>query len=376
MNKDYTYAEIKELINEELVNFNFIIESKHIFNSEFNKYRKFFKGLLKKTTKTKNNYFWSDRPESETNKKFAYHYPTFNTYEDTKGIGKYITLDTCKVNNDPDDKNLQDFDMNQLYKDFPNLKKDQELLLSLKEKVRGGRRPKDLEKDYEAERLKKAAEENKATCGICNQHWELVDMLGEGQKFGLSKNVIADHGFTIKFGNGRDGVCFGARFHCWEKSPKVKIEYVNQILQPTLDEVLKEKPTDKTVEYYKEEIKDYFKAKEEYNNLSDELIIEYRNKKREMGDLFNPITKFETVSYSENVKKVHAINLRYTRPTICFFNQRIATPITLKAEEVTLEYLTKFWSDYKTRLENEIATFETAIKNWKLQPTPRERLGK
>ena len=45
-----------------------------------------------------------------------------------------------------------------------------------------------------------------------------------------------------------------------------------------------------------------------------------------------------------------------------------------KAEEVTLEYLTKFWSDYKTRLENEIATFETAIKNWKLQPTPRERL--
>ena len=49
---------------------------------------------------------------------------------------------------------------------------------------------------------------------------------------------------------------------------------------------------------------------------------------------------------------------------------------SLKVEEVTLEYLTKFWFDYKTRLENEIATFETAIKNWKLQPTPRERLGK
>ena len=31
---------------------------------------------------------------------------------------------------------------------------------------------------------------------------------------------------------------------------------------------------------------------------------------------------------------------------------------------------------YFPRLENEIATFETAIKNWKLQPTPRERLGK
>ena len=135
-------------------------------------------------------------------------------------------------------------------------------------------------------------------------------------------------------------------------------------------------PTDKTVEYYKEEIKDYFKAKEEYNNLPNELTYEYRNKKRELGKYFNPTSKFDTESYSENVKKVHAIYIRYTRPTISFCGQRIATSITLKVEEVTLEYLTKFWSDYKTRLENEIATFETAIKNWKLQPTPRERLGK
>ena len=35
MNRTYTYAELKDLINEELVNYNFIIESKHIFNSEF-----------------------------------------------------------------------------------------------------------------------------------------------------------------------------------------------------------------------------------------------------------------------------------------------------------------------------------------------------
>tara|TARA_B100000029_G_C17521364_1_gene940020 strand:- start:308 stop:1414 length:1107 start_codon:yes stop_codon:yes gene_type:complete len=364
MNRTYTYSELKDLINEELENFNHIIESKHIFNSEFNKYRKFFKGLLKKTTKTKNNYFWSDRPESETNKKFVYHYPTFNTYEDSKGYGLYFYLTKDDV---------VDLDMTQLYKDFPNLKKDQELLLSLKPNVRSGRRPKDLEKDYEAERLKKAAEENKATCGICNQHWELVDMEGERQKFGLSKNVIADHGFTIRFG-GRNGVCFGARFHCWEKSPKVKIEYVKQVLKPLLNSVLKEQPTQVTVDAYKKRIKDYFVAKEEYNNLPNELIYEYRNKKREMGDSFNPTTTWNPKSYSENVKKVHAIYERCTRPAIAFSGQQVATLITLKVEEVTLEYLTKFWFDYKTRLENEIATFETAIKNWKLQPTPRERL--
>ena len=362
MNRTYTYAELKERIQKDYETFNFIIESKHIFNQEFIGFRKFFKNLLKKQSKSKNDWFRKDQPISETNKKFDILYPYF---EKVGGYRIYLNKET-----------VADLSMTQLYKDFPNLKADYDLLLSLKEKVRGGKRPKDLEKDYEAERLRKAAEENKATCGICHDHWELVDMGGEGRKFNLSKNVIADHGFTIKFGTGRDGVCFGARFHCWEKSPQVKIEYVKQILQPTLDEVLKEKPTDKTVKYYKEEIKDYFKAKEEYNNLSDELIIEYRNKKREMGDFFNPTSKFDTESYSENIKKVHAINLRYTRPTISFCGQRIATSITLKVEEVTLEYLTKFWSDYKTRLENEIATFETAIKNWKLQPTPRERLGK
>ena len=93
-----------------------------------------------------------------------------------------------------------------------------------------------------------------------------------------------------------------------------------------------------------------------------------------MGKSFNPTTTWNPESYSENVKKVHAIYARYTRPAIAFSGQQVAPPITLKAEEVTLEYLTKFWSDYKIRLENEIARFETAIKNWKLQPTPRERL--
>ena len=50
MNRTYTYVELKDLINEELVNYNFIIESKHIFNSEFKKYKRFFKGLTKKIT--------------------------------------------------------------------------------------------------------------------------------------------------------------------------------------------------------------------------------------------------------------------------------------------------------------------------------------
>ena len=41
-----------------------------------------------------------------------------------------------------------------------------------------------------------------------------------------------------------------------------------------------------------------------------------------------------------------------------------------------LELLVKIWSDYKDRIQADIDRFQTAIKNWKLQPTPRERLGK
>ena len=358
MNRTYTYAELKERIQKDYETFNFIIESKHIFNQEFIGFRKFFKNLLKKQSKKKND--WYDAKTS--GQKFYISYPYFESVITEYRI--YLNKET-----------VADLSMTQLYKDFPNLKADYDLLLSLKEKVRSGKRPKDLEKDYEAERLRKAQEEDKATCGICHEYWEQVDMEGEGQKFGLSKNVIADHGFTIRFG-GRNGICFGARFHAWEKSPKVKIEYVKQVLKPLLNSVLKEQPTQVTVDAYKNRIKDYFVAKKEYNNLPNELIIEYKNKEREMGDSFDPTTTWNPKSYSENVKKVHAIYKRYTRPAIAFSGQRVATPITLNAEEVTLEYLTNLGVDYKTRLENEIATFETAIKNWKLQPTPRERLGK
>jgi len=330
MNRTYTYSELKDLINEELVNYNFIIESKHIFNSEFNKYRKFFKGLLKKTTKTKNPYYSNNLPKhikenSIWNTKFVYHYPTFNTYEDSKGIGKYITLTKEYV---------VDLDMTQLYKDFPNLKKDQVLLLSLKEKVRSGRRPKNLEKDYEAERLKKAQEEDKATCGICKQYWELVDIQDR-------KNIIHDHGFTIRPGF-RAGVCFGARYECWEKSPESKKEYVKVILRPALAKVIKQKPTLETVKKV------------------NDLIVERSNKFKAYYKLSN-----------EEYKKTE----RPEKPEYRLTGQQIGVTLPLN-KEINLEFLTKIWSAWKTHLENEIAEFETAIKNWKLQPTPRERLGK
>jgi hypothetical protein len=203
-------------------------------------------------------------------------------------------------------------------------------------------------------------------------------MEGERQKFNLSKNVIADHGFTIRFGNGRDGVCFGARFYCWEKSPKVKIEYVKQVLQPTLDEVLKEKPTNKTVENIKAYIEDSKLAKKEYDLLPISLTNEYYRLKRDTGEKY--FDKYITDdSCPENMKNIYKLLSRIGTPTIRFSGMHPLFPgikLPKHSIEITLNLLVKIWTDYKQGLIDEINRFETAIKNWKLQPTPRERLGK
>ena len=328
-NKIYNYNELKNLINEELINFIFIVESKHIFNSEFKFYKRFFKGLTKKTTYIKDTEYNQELQKYVPIKRAVN--PFFDTYVDSKCSGTYFTLTN---------ENVTDLDMNQLHKDFPHLKANYDLLLSLKPNVRSGRRPKDLEKDYEAERLRKAQEEDKATCGICHNYWELVDMGGEGRKFNLSKNVIADHGFTIRDGFGRNGVCFGARFESWEKSSKVKIEYVKQVLKPTLDKVSKEKPSEATVTALTKWIARFKVELEDYYKLSF----------NERRDTEKP-----------------------NRPEYLLTGQRVGLLIST-VKPITLNELVQYWNSYKLSLQEEINRFELQIKNWTLQPTPREQL--
>jgi len=245
-NRIYNQEQIVGFIKEALEEFTHIIDSKYITKSEFTKFNKFFKNLLRQTKKKKNPYYYPSNPNS---KKFEYTYPTFHTYEDAKCIGRYITLKT---------ENVPDLDLKAIYRQFPLLIENHELLISLKPNIKPGRRPKDLEKDYEAERIKKAALEDKATCGICHDYWELVDYHGK-------QNIIADHGFNITFGY-RNGTCFGARFKSWEKSTESKVEYIKQILKPTLKEVLNSKPSQATVdalikmvERYKVNMDNYYK---------------------------------------------------------------------------------------------------------------------
>ena len=319
--RKYNYKELKDLINTDYLTFNHIIESKHIFNQEFIKFRKFFKGLTKKITYVK---------DTEYNRELEKYVPIkrqVNPYFSSGTTEYYFTLTT---------ENVVDLNIADIQKDFPNLKKDYDLLLSLKSNVRSGRRPKDLEKDYEAERLRKAQEEDKATCGICHQYWELVDMNGQ-------KNIIADHGFTIsKFGNGRNGVCFGARFHSWEKSPESKIQYVKRILKPTLEKVIKEKPSEATVTALIKSVERFKVALDGYYKLSFD----------QRRDVERPM-----------------------EPEYILSGQQIGYTLT-KVRNINLSLITEVWFQYKSRLIEEINIFETAIKNWTLQPTPREQLTK
>ena len=319
--RKYNYKELKDLINTDYLTFNHIIESKHIFNQEFIKFRKFFKGLTKKITYVK---------DTEYNRELEKYVPI------KRQVNPYFSSGTTEMHRSLTSEYFDDLDIADIQKDFPNLKKDYDLLLSLKSNVRSGRRPKDLEKDYEAERLRKAQEEDKATCGICHQYWELVDMNGQ-------KNIIADHGFTIsKYGNGRNGVCFGARFHSWEKSPESKIQYVKRILKPTLDKVIKEKPSEATVTALIKSVERFKVALDGYYKLS-----------------------FDQRKDTE----------RPMEPEYILSGQQIGYTLT-KVRNINLSLITEVWFQYKSRLIEEINIFETAIKNWTLQPTPREQLTK
>ena len=319
--RKYTQENIISFIKEALEDFTHIVDSKYITKSEFTKFNKFFKNLLRKSKKKKNPYYYASNPNS---KEFEYTYPTFHTYEDAKCEGRYIVLKT---------ENVPDLNLKEIYKQFPLLIENHELLISLKPNVKPGRRPKDLEKDYEAERIRKAALEDKATCGICHSYWELVDYHGK-------QNIIADHGFNIAFGY-RSGTCFGARFKSWEKSPESKIEYVKQILKPTLKEVLNSKPSQATVDALIKMVERYKVNMDNYYKLPSD--VRYDTKQPEVPEYLLP-------------------------------GQQMGCRLP-NIRDINLSSITKVWDEYRSRLENEIARFEKQINEWVLQPTPKERIN-
>jgi len=378
MLQEKTYSDIKNSLTKDYEFFNKIIGYENIYKSEFTKLNSLFKGLTKKTTYIKREE-WDQKQDKIISFKSEYR-PYYTTIKGDDFYGYSLSKD----------------DLNNSAKDFPNIKKDYDLLKSKKDKVKLGKRPNNECDEYKAkyqEKLYKQAQlEDKALCGICNKYWEQVDMAGEGQKFGLSKNVLADHGFYLTYG-GRNDVCFGARFHSWEKSPKVKIEYVKQVLNVILKGLSKQKPTVVDLDDAIQQANNYNNAVVEFENISqdtkekyNDLHWTYRRKSKSACGASQPFYEDKELIYTFkdylNIKgtpellNVYKVKSEIVKPSIIFEGMRIAMTLPTNKDDISLELLTRIWSDHKDQIEAEKLKFETAIKNWKLQLTPREKMNK
>ena len=373
MLQEKTYSDIKNSLEKDYVYFNKIISYPNIYNSEYKILNSLFKGLTKKITYIKS---WSYKEEKEVKREYRPYYTTI------KGDNFYGHSLSKEV-------------LDNLSKDFPNIKKDYDLLKARKDKVKLGKRPNNECDEYKAkyqEKLYKQAQvEDKALCGICNKYWEQVDMAGEGQKFGLSKNVLADHGFTLSW--GRSGVCFGARFHSWEKSPKVKIEYVKQVLDVALKKLSKQKPTVVDLDNAIQQANNYNNSVVEFSNISQDIKQKYndahwsfRRKNNsaygasrcfyEGKKLIQTFDEYLNITATSELLNVYKVKSKIVKPSIKFEGMQVAMTLPTNKDDITLELLTRIWSDHKDQVEAEKLKFETAIKNWKLQLTPREKMNK
>ena len=372
MLQEKTYSDIKKSLEKDYVYFNRIISSPNIYNSEYKILNSLFKGLTKKITYIKREE-WDKKQDKIISFKSEFR-PYYTTIKGDDFYGHSLSKEV----------------LDNLSKDFPNIKKDYDLLKARKDKVKLGKRPNNECDEYKAkyqEKLYKQAQvEDKALCGICNKYWEQVDMNGR-------ENILADHGFILGWGQ-RNGVCFGARYLSWERSPESKVAYIEKVLNPTLKQLSKQKATDVDLDKAIQQANNYHKLVDEYIDIPNDIktklsdlasmyrrksMLSYGKSARLFVEGNTHITSLEKlieVKATSEEKKAFELKQKIIKPSIIFSGMRVAMTLPINKDDITLELLTRIWSDHKDQVEAEKLEFETAIKNWKLQLTPREKMNK
>jgi hypothetical protein len=372
MLQEKTYSDIKKSLEKDYVYFNRIISSPNIYNSEYKILNSLFKGLTKKITYIKREE-WDKKQDKIISFKSEFR-PYYTTIKGDDFYGHSLSKEV----------------LDNLSKDFPNIKKDYDLLKARKDKVKLGKRPNNECDEYKAkyqEKLYKQAQvEDKALCGICNKYWEQVDMNGR-------ENILADHGFILGWGQ-RNGVCFGARYLSWERSPESKVAYIEKVLNPTLKQLSKQKPTGVDLDKAIQQANNYHKLVDEYIDIPNDIktklsdlasmyrrksMLSYGKSARLFVEGNTHITSLEKlieVKATSEEKKAFELKQKIIKPSIIFSGMRVAMTLPINKDDITLELLTRIWSDHKDQVEAEKLEFETAIKNWKLQLTPREKMNK
>ena len=249
-----------------------------IFNGEFKKMKKFYRGFIK------GHFFYNSDIYSNT---WLQVNPSLKRYDSETWIN--IADKICGF-----------------LKAFP------------KEKIKSGKRPLNETAEYQEKLLQRSLESDIGTCGYCDRYIE------------IENNIIYDHGFRLGHGF-RDGVCTGARFLPFERSPEAKILLVKH-LKNNVEKIEKEKPTQELVNHLNSD-----KFKYTQNDI-DEL-----NKKSSYG----------------TYKKVGEYKIReYLNLTIY--------------HETSLEKLMYSWNYEMKFVLNSLERQEFKVKNWKLVKTLRE----
>jgi len=196
--------------------------------------------------------------------------------------------------------------------------------------------------------LHKNANENRAKCGACERHIERWD---EGNWNG----VVYDHGFEQA--GYRAGVCIGARYQPWEKSPEGKIAYIKQ-LQDREAEIVKCKPDQARLDKM-------IKASDEYVVWNNEL-------KKLKADLWQDFRQSPWYPYKN-------LDINFRRYLVEQGYEKFELPKRNPEffgvhvwNQTTLDELLNVWQRQLDMIRNIIFKEQSKVDNWQEQLTAKE----
>lgn len=196
--------------------------------------------------------------------------------------------------------------------------------------------------------LHKNANENRAKCGACERHIERWD---EGNWNG----VVYDHGFEQA--GYRAGVCIGARYQPWEKSPDGKIAYIKQ-LRDREAIILGSKPNQAKLDKMIKASDEYVVWNNELKKLKEDLWQDFR--RSPWYPYKNLDINFRRYLVEQGYKK---FELPKRNPQ--FFGVHVWN-------QTTLDELLNVWQRQLDMIRNIISKEQSKVNNWQEQLTARE----
>tara|TARA_R100001126_G_C4867976_1_gene171387 strand:- start:569 stop:1582 length:1014 start_codon:yes stop_codon:yes gene_type:complete len=199
--------------------------------------------------------------------------------------------------------------------------------------------------------LRQRANENRARCGAC-ERW--IERWDEGNWNG----VIYDHGFEQA--GYRAGVCVGARYQPWEKSPDGKIAFIKQ-LQVREVEIVRSKPD-------QAKLNKLIKLSEEYVAWNDELTKLKQNLWQDFRH--SPWYPYKNLNVNFRNYLVEQGYKKFEQPkrNPQFFGVHVW-------KNTTLDELLDVWQRHLEIVRDIISKEKNKVDNWKEQLTPRERVN-